>query len=155
MIPEFVVYYQSPIGIMRITANEEAVTGLDFVDEIIDNDDKCGNTVLKECVDQMKQYFKGERKTFQLKLQPQGTEFQKRVWEELLKVPFGKTASYADIAIAAGNPRGFRAVGSANGRNRIAVIIPCHRIISSDGSMGGYSGGLWRKEWLLRHEGII
>jgi len=107
---------------------------------------------LQECVRQLEEYFQGQRRAFSLKLLPRGTEFQQRVWAQLLKVPYGSTASYRDIALALGDADAVRAVGSANGKNPISIIIPCHRIIGSDGKLIGYGGGVWRKEWLLRHE---
>jgi methylated-DNA-[protein]-cysteine S-methyltransferase len=109
-------------------------------------------TCLRDCVEQLAEYFEGKRREFSLKLNPRGTDFQKRVWAELEKIPYGKTVSYGDIARAVGNPAAVRAVGGANGRNHIVVIIPCHRVIGSDGSLTGFGAGLWRKEWLLNHE---
>ncbi len=107
---------------------------------------------LEECVAQLDQYFKGTRKDFSLKLALEGTEFQQQVWRELSNIPYGQTASYLDIARAIGNEQAVRAVGAANGQNPISIIIPCHRVIGSDGKLTGYGGGLWRKEWLLTHE---
>ena len=111
------------------------------------------NAVTEEAATQLAAYFDGARRTFELPLAPQGTPFQRAVWAQLLQVPFGETATYRDIALALDNVNGVRAVGAANGRNPIAVIVPCHRIIGSNGRLTGYGGGLWRKEWLLRHEG--
>ncbi len=107
---------------------------------------------LKNAVDQLKSYFAGELKKFDLPLCPEGTPFQKSVWKALLDIPYGKTASYKDIAVAVKNPKAVRAVGGANGRNPIPIVIPCHRVISSDGKMGGYSSGLDIKERLLKLE---
>jgi methylated-DNA-[protein]-cysteine S-methyltransferase len=107
---------------------------------------------LQDCVQQLSEYFNDTRKEFNLKLNPQGTEFQKRVWNELLNVPFGKTRTYSEQSKKLGNIKAIRAVASANGKNPIWIIIPCHRIIGSDGSLTGYAGGLWRKKWLLEHE---
>ena len=100
-------------------------------------------------------YFAGARKTFDLKLHTPGTDFQQQVWGALQKIPYGETASYAEQAERIGNPKAVRAVARANGMNRIAIVIPCHRVIGSDGSLTGYAGGLERKRWLLRHEGAI
>jgi len=100
-------------------------------------------------------YFAGRRTVFDLPLDLRGTDFQRRVWKQLLTVPFGQTATYLDIALALGNPQAVRAVGAANGQNPVSVIVPCHRIIASNGKLTGYGGGLWRKEWLLRHEGAL
>jgi methylated-DNA-[protein]-cysteine S-methyltransferase len=108
--------------------------------------------VLKTCLRQLDEYFRGRRRKFTVRLGLQGTAFQKRVWGELLKIGYGKTASYRDIAIAAGRPKAVRAVGNTNRLNPVSIIVPCHRIIGSDGKLVGYGGGLWRKEWLLEHE---
>lgn len=107
---------------------------------------------LKNCVDQITEYFNGDRQEFNIKLQPQGTQFQKQVWNQLMKIPFGETVSYKDIAVGIGNEKAVRAVGNANGKNNIVIIIPCHRIIGSDGTLVGYGSGQDRKQWLLDHE---
>jgi methylated-DNA-[protein]-cysteine S-methyltransferase len=104
---------------------------------------------------QLEEYFKGERKTFDLPLSLNGTAFQRRVWEELRRIPFGETTSYSDIANAIGNPKSVRAVGTANGSNPVGIIVPCHRVIGRDGSLTGYAGGLPRKRWLLQHEAQV
>ncbi len=144
-------YYDSPIGILEISGTEEGITGVHFVDKKVDPEPSIP-LPLKDCCRQLYEYFVGDRKEFSLKLQLEGTSFQKKVWNQLLKIPFGKTMSYKDIARAIRNDRAVRAVGGANGRNHIAIIIPCHRVIAHDGTLGGYGGGLWRKEWLLEHE---
>lgn len=146
-----ITYYSSPIGIIEITGNEEGIASLYFVDAKKD-DSTTIPAELKECVYQLDEYFKGIRKEFGLKLNPQGSEFQKKVWNQLLKVPFGKTASYLQISKQLGDSNATRAVGNANGSNPISIVIPCHRVIGSNGKLTGYSGGLWRKEWLLNHE---
>ena len=110
---------------------------------------------LQDCVTQLDQYFKGKRNDFDLKLNPQGTIFQKRVWEELLNIPFNKTRTYLEQSKALGDVKAIRAVASANGKNPIWIIIPCHRVIGSDGSLTGYAGGIWRKKWLLAHENPV
>lgn len=107
---------------------------------------------LKEAVAQLKEYFDGKRTQFSLALNPDGTDFQKRVWQQLIEIPFGKTKSYQEIANQLGDPKVIRAAASANGKNPIAIIIPCHRVIGSDGSLTGYAGGLPRKKWLLDFE---
>ena len=107
---------------------------------------------VKESFKQLSEYFKGQRREFFLNLEPMGTDFQKSVWRQLEKIPYGVTTSYGEIADALGKPSAGRAVGSANGKNPIAIIIPCHRVIGSDGSLTGYGGGLWRKEWLIGFE---
>lgn len=109
-------------------------------------------SILLELEAQLNAYFDGKRKDFELKLNPDGTEFQKRVWAELITIPFGKTSSYLDMANKLGDPKVIRAAASANGKNPIAIIIPCHRVIGKDGSLTGYAGGLSKKRWLLDHE---
>lgn len=144
-------YYQSEIGLIKITGEDEYIVSLEFVENKTTYNAAIPDT-LKECVNQLDEYFKGKRKEFSLKLKLEGTDFQKLVWNELQKIPYGKTVSYQDIATAIGKKRAVRAVGSANGKNKIAIVIPCHRVISSDGNIGGYGGGVWRKEWLIKHE---
>ncbi|NJY61545.1 methylated-DNA--[protein]-cysteine S-methyltransferase [Salinimicrobium sp. CDJ15-81-2] len=105
-----------------------------------------------EAIEQLEEYFAGQRKEFNLKLNPQGTEFQKKVWQALLNIPYGRTASYMELSKEIGDPLAIRAVAAANGKNPLWILIPCHRVIGSDGSLTGYAGGLWRKKWLLEHE---
>jgi methylated-DNA-[protein]-cysteine S-methyltransferase len=144
-------YYKSKLGIIEITATDDAITALDFTNKKSIPQGKVP-PCLKECIKQIDEYFKGKRKEFSLKLQPEGTDFQLRVWKQLSKIPFGKTVSYQDVARGIGNLKAARAVGGAIGTNKISIIIPCHRVIGSDGSLTGFGGGLWRKKWLLRHE---
>ncbi len=150
MTDTLTAYYRSPIGILEITGSDSGVSSISFVDDAIDH----GETpvALEDCVSQLDEYFSGKRKEFSLNLDLRGTEFQKRVWRELQKIPFGKTVSYLDIALAVGTSESTRAVGRANGQNPIVIVIPCHRVIGSDGSLTGYGGGLWRKRWLLDFE---
>ena len=110
---------------------------------------------LKEAVLQLQDYFDGKRTTFTFPLNPSGTDFQKKVWEELLNIPFGKTRSYLDLSKKLGDVKAIRAVASANGKNPLWIVVPCHRVIGTDGSLTGYAGGLWRKKWLLEHENPI
>jgi methylated-DNA-[protein]-cysteine S-methyltransferase len=107
---------------------------------------------LNEACCQLDEYFKGKRQSFDLRLSLKGTEFQRRVWNELMSIPYGKTVTYRDIAIKLGNPHAVRAVGNANGKNPVSIIVPCHRVIGSSGKLTGYAGGLERKAWLLKHE---
>ena len=102
-----------------------------------------------------KEYFEGNRTEFQFEMNPKGTDFQKKVWQELLKISYGKTESYQKITNKLGDPKAIRAVANANGKNPLWIVIPCHRVIGSDGSLTGYAGGLWRKKWLLNHENPI
>jgi methylated-DNA-[protein]-cysteine S-methyltransferase len=143
--------YISPIGLVRISGTEKGLLGLDF----IDGDKGSGarpEPFLAEALDEIDEYFRGRRKVFTVRLDLCGSAFQKRAWNELLKIPYGGTATYRSIAEALGNPRATRAVGGANHRNPISIIVPCHRVLGADGSLTGYGGGLWRKEWLLAHE---
>ena len=143
-------YYDSPIGILKISANDSKITSLEFVEK--KDQAESGNKVLQECTKQLDEYFAGKRKNFDLDLELNGTDFQKQVWKQLLKIPYAKTQSYGDIAEAIKNPKAVRAVGMANKVNKISIIIPCHRVIGSNGSLTGYATGVWRKEWLLNHE---
>jgi methylated-DNA-[protein]-cysteine S-methyltransferase len=146
----FITYYKSPIGLIEITASEEGITSLNFTDNKKRRQRQ--SKYLSDCVKQLDEYFNCKRKTFSLKLDLVGTEFQKKVWNELLKIPFGKTVSYKDIAIGIRNRKAVRAVGNANNKNNILIIIPCHRVIGSNGKLVGYGGGLWRKKWLIDFE---
>jgi methylated-DNA-[protein]-cysteine S-methyltransferase len=149
----YLAYFKSPIGDIEIKATDIGISSLYFIDgerdsEIVSCD------FLNEAVDQLREYFDGKRKVFDLKLDIGGTEFQMKVWNNLMEIPFGKTISYFELARRIGNINAIRAVGTANGRNPLSIIIPCHRVIGKNGDLVGYGGGLWRKEWLLNHEGI-
>jgi len=150
MDPEKRAYLKTPIGYLEITGSEKGISGLIFLDFRV----RVNRTpaVLKEAVKQVSEYFKGARNTFSLKLDLKGTPFQLKVWEELLKIPYGKTISYQQLARRIGDKKALRAVGGANSNNPVSVIVPCHRIVGSDGKLVGYAGGLWRKKWLLEHE---
>ncbi len=152
-LKEGVTFFDSPIGIIEIKSNDGMIVSVKFVDEKLYMENE--NEVLVESKKQLKEYFFGERKIFTLPIKIDGTEFRKKVWNTLLKIPYGKTCSYKDIAIKIGNEKASRAVGGANNKNKIAIIIPCHRVIGSNGKMVGYEGGMWRKEWLLKHESKI
>ncbi len=144
------IYYNSPLGLIEIQATEEGVRSVNFADEKIFTEVK--NEMNTLAFQQLEEYFNKKRTVFDVPLDFDGTDFQKRVWSELVKVPFGKTKSYMDISRALGDVKAIRAVGMANGSNKIAIIVPCHRIIGSDGSLTGYAGGLHRKKWLLEFE---
>ena len=143
--------YRTAIGPFEITGNQKGILTIIFGKEpsVTDSDLPAPMT---ECLRQLDEYFKGRRKKFNVPLLPEGTDFQKAVWRQLQKIPFGRTASYGDVARAIGSPKAFRAVGNANNKNPIPLIIPCHRVIGSDGKLVGFGGGIWRKEWLLDHE---
>lgn len=146
-------YYKSPIGILEIKGDENGIQTILFVED--DTAIPTTKTETKElitCVSQLDEYFSGNRTVFSLKLNPQGTKFQQRVWNELLNVSFNSTRNYLQQSKALGDAKAIRAVGTANGKNPLTIIIPCHRIIGSDGSLTGYAGGIWRKKWLLEHE---
>ena len=145
-------YFKSPIGWVEIVATSEAVCALKFVERC--RRDVFTNACIDGALKQVTAYFQGTRRHFDLPLFFRGTPFQQRVWRQLLQIPFGKTVSYKDIAQAVGRPRAVRAVGAANGKNPVSIIAACHRVIGSDGSLTGYGGGLWRKKWLLEHEGV-
>jgi methylated-DNA-[protein]-cysteine S-methyltransferase len=146
-----IAYYKTPIGTAKIVGNENGISSVTVIDKTIDTSLNIPQN-LQSCFQQLDEYFSGTRKEFQLKLNPKGTEFQQKVWNELLNVSFGKTRSYLEQSKKLGDPKAIRAVASANGKNPIWIIIPCHRIIGSDGSLTGYAGGIWRKKWLLAHE---
>lgn len=152
LAPLYRAYYKSPIGEVEITATESEIRSLEFVKGKKKAKATTVSPALKACLKQLDEYFRGERRIFELMLRLEGTEFQCDVWQALLDVPYGATASYADIAKAAKRPKAVRAVGSANGANPISIIVPCHRIIATGGGLGGYGGGLDRKEWLIEHE---
>ena len=145
------VYFHSPVGILEISSSETAIQKIDFVDYRVEYQQKTPEVIMN-CVQQLSEYFDGKRKTFDLPIDLKGTPFQKKVWSELLKVDFGKTSTYQHISIVLGDKNLNRAVGNANSKNPIPIIIPCHRIIGKDGTLVGYSGKLWRKKWLLSFE---
>ncbi|MCY6485015.1 methylated-DNA--[protein]-cysteine S-methyltransferase [Clostridium aestuarii] len=143
-------YYKSPIGVIEIKGTEKGILSVICSEKI----ESFGDVPLplKEAYAQLDEYFKGKRKEFSLNLLMEGTEFQKKVWNELAKISYAKTVSYKYIAEAIGDGKACRAVGSANGKNKFWIILPCHRVIGSNGKLTGYAGGIWRKEWLLNHE---
>jgi len=139
---------------LKISATETYVTEVSFFDKVekTDSRKKHMSPALIQCIEQLIQYFHGERRQFELIIEQEGTAFQKSVWNELMAIPFGRTISYLDLARRMGDTKATRAVAAANGRNNVAIIVPCHRVIGSNKELIGYSGGLWRKKWLLEHE---
>jgi methylated-DNA-[protein]-cysteine S-methyltransferase len=146
-------YYASPLGELLIESAEGKITTLNFLKD--SKREETYTSVIEQCILELDEYFYRGRKFFNVELNPNGTAFQKKVWNELLTIPYGKTISYENLAIRLGNIKSIRAVGLANGQNPIAIIIPCHRVIGKGGSLVGYGGGLENKEWLLNHEGAI
>jgi methylated-DNA-[protein]-cysteine S-methyltransferase len=149
-------YYKSPVGLLKIGCTENYIAEIIFVDSEDELVPATPSTPLSnQCVEQMIEYFNGKRQSFELPVYQEGTVFQEKVWSELLNIPFGKTISYMDLAKRLGDPKAIRAAASTNGKNKICIIVPCHRVIGSNMSLVGYSGGLWRKKWLLNHENKI
>ncbi len=147
-------FIRTPLGVAKLEGDEnglQTITVLNGEEEIT----KVIPEVLEDSVYQLKEYFEGQRKDFTLELNPQGTDFQKRVWKALLNIPFGKTTSYLALSKTLGDVKAIRAVAGANGKNPLWIVIPCHRVIGSDGSLTGYAGGLHRKKWLLEHESPV
>ena len=147
-------YLNTPVGVLLIEGTSEGIASILFTEETATNPENVPE-VLKKTVRQLKEYFNKERTEFSLQLAPKGTEFQQKVWKELQTIPFGKTTSYQQMANQLGDPKVIRAAASANGKNPISIVIPCHRVIGSDGSLTGYAGGLHRKKWLLAHESPV
>ena len=145
-------YYESPIGMIRILSNGEALTHITFLESHGPEDP---DWITESTRTQLSEYFAGNRQLFDLPLAPDGTSFEQNVWTELQKIPFGTTTSYGKIAGNIGDKNAAQAVGSANGKNPIAIVIPCHRVVGANNDLTGYAGGLHRKEWLLKHEGAL
>ncbi len=159
-----ITYYQSPLGRIRITVADSCVSEVHFC-----SDDEAAapgqdasatgsaeeNVLLQACTEQLIEYFHGQRRFFDLPVTQPGTAFQQSVWSELTAIPFGKTISYMDLARRLGDTKVIRAAASTNGKNRIAILVPCHRVIGSNRDLVGYAGGLWRKRWLLEHENKV
>ncbi|UUC46218.1 methylated-DNA--[protein]-cysteine S-methyltransferase [Flavobacterium cerinum] len=147
------IFIKTPLGIAKI---EGDITGVAVIS--VQNDGQISETIpehLSEVVSQLNDYFDGKRKDFTFKLSPKGTDFQQKVWQALLEIPYGKTMSYLELSKKLGDVKAIRAVAAANGKNPIWIVVPCHRVIGSDGSLTGYAGGLWRKKWLLEHENPV
>ena len=143
--------FKSPIGNLVVHVTEKGVSEISFSDEAVECEAK-ENAILAACLTQLAEYFDGVREEFSVPLDLNGTPFQLAVWRALMQIPYGATAGYGDVAAAIGRPKAARAVGGANHNNPVSIIVPCHRVIGSDGSLTGYGGGLHRKRWLLDHE---
>jgi methylated-DNA-[protein]-cysteine S-methyltransferase len=149
-----VTYYQTPVGIAQITEEDGYITRIHILDR--EHETTTAETpLLKEAIRQFDEYFAGTRKKFDLPINQTGTDFQQQVWQELLKIDYGKTITYNQQSIQMNNPLAIRAIAAANGKNNLWVVVPCHRVIGSNGSLTGYAGGLWRKQWLLEHEAKV
>lgn len=148
----FTAYYTSPLGRLKLQCTGEHVKSVLFWDDKEVDNPEDHHPLLAQAIIQMDEYFSGRRKNFDLPLGQDGTEFQRRVWDLLYQIPYAKTISYNVLARQYGDLKAIRAVASANGRNNLAIIVPCHRVIGSNRSLVGYAGGLWRKKWLLEHE---
>ena len=145
-------FFKTPLGITKIIGDENGISEIS-----IQENGKITEripAVLEEVVHQLQDYFDGKRTDFDFKINPKGTEFQQKVWQSLIEIPFGKTMSYLDLSKKLGDVKAIRAVASANGKNPLWIVVPCHRVIGTDGSLTGYAGGLWRKKWLLEHENL-
>jgi len=145
-----VAYIQTPIGTAELKGDENGLASITVLDNKKPND--TFPDVLVDAAKQFQEYFNGDRTVFNLELNPSGTDFQKKVWNALLKIPFGKTISYLELSKQLGDVKAIRAVASANGKNPLWIVVPCHRVIGTNGDLTGYAGGLHRKKWLLEHE---
>jgi len=162
-----VIYYKTPRGTAKIIGDKKGIQSISVLDDDFSTEPVLSEverlevtktkipTCMKECISQLDEYFAGTRTEFDLQLNPQGTEFQQKVWKELLNIPYNSTRTYLEQSKAIGDVKAIRAVASANGKNPIWIVIPCHRVIGSDGSLTGYAGGIWRKKWLLDHENPV
>ncbi len=146
------VYINSPLGITKIIGDENGISVISVSDVGTNEISQTIPEVLQQAVSQLNEYFEGKRTNFDIKLNPQGTEFQQKVWKALLEIPYGKTVSYMDQTKKLGDVKAIRAVASANGKNPLWIVVPCHRVIGTNGSLTGYAGEIWRKKWLLEHE---
>lgn len=147
-------FIQTPLGVAKIEGDESGLHSI----SVLDTDEALTEVipeVLEDSIYQLQEYFNGQRESFTLELNPQGTDFQKRVWKALLDIPYGKTTSYLELSKTLGDVKAIRAVAAANGKNPLWIVVPCHRVIGSDGSLTGYAGGLHRKKWLIDHENPV
>ena len=153
-------FYPSPIGNILIECTDDLVTALLFEkkgneQQIMDmaiKEPAPQHALLSKCLRQLQEYFEGSRKEFDLPIQQDGTPFQQKIWAALIQIPYGRTISYLELSKRTGDAKAIRAVGTTNGKNQLSIVVPCHRVIGSNGTLTGYAGGLWRKQWLLEHE---
>jgi methylated-DNA-[protein]-cysteine S-methyltransferase len=153
MQPQGIGYYVSPVGPLLIESEGNAITTVNFLKET--RRPETITSAIEQCIEELDEYFYKGRKFFSVELLLRGSDFQKKVWNQLLTIPFGTTVSYEEIAIGIGDIKSIRAVGLANGQNPIAIIVPCHRVIGKNGDLVGYGGGMENKTWLLHHEGSL
>lgn len=150
MNPTQRAFLKTPVGFIEVTGSAKGIRSLYFLNFRVK--EMRTPACLKDCMEQLREYFAGRLSEFSLTVDLEGTPFQLKVWEETLKIPYGKTLSYQEVANRIGQPEAVRAVGGANGSNPVSVIVPCHRVLGANGKLVGYGGGLWRKKWLLEHE---
>jgi methylated-DNA-[protein]-cysteine S-methyltransferase len=148
------VTLETPVGPVTIVGDDGAISEVHLGPTEVDRQWRQDRAAVGDARDQLTAYFAGDLTTFSLRLRPTGSPFQQAVWEQLRLIPYGEVTTYGEIARRLGRPSASRAVGAANGRNPIAIVVPCHRVIGADGTLTGYAGGMWRKEWLLSHEGV-
>jgi len=149
-----VAYFRTPVGIARITEEDGFIASVSIRDEEYEIA-PASTPLLRAAIDELNEYFAGTRKQFTFPIKQEGSEFQQQVWGELIQIPYGTTITYAQQSNQMNNPLAIRAIASANGRNNLWVVVPCHRVIGSNGSLTGYAGGIWRKKWLLEHEAKV
>jgi methylated-DNA-[protein]-cysteine S-methyltransferase len=152
-----ITYYHSPVGLLKISGTEDYISEVLFHDTSQKQEGNKRNLppLVILCIEQLIQYFQGERRQFDLPINQAGTPFQQSVWNELMQIPYGRTVSYLDLARKTGDSKATRAVANANGKNNVCIIVPCHRVIGSNKELIGYSGGLSKKKWLLDHEAKV
>jgi methylated-DNA-[protein]-cysteine S-methyltransferase len=148
------IYYKTPVGTALIVEDDGFISRIHILDEEHEVSEAL-TPLLKETVKQFDEYFAGTRRVFDLPLKQPGSDFQQQVWQELLNIEYGKTITYNEQSVRMNNPLAIRAIAAANGKNNLWVLVPCHRVIGSNGSLTGYAGGLWRKKWLLEHEAKV
>jgi methylated-DNA-[protein]-cysteine S-methyltransferase len=149
--PSYVHSIMTPVGALTIIGDTQTINELTFKEGIAITHDPLPDS-FRQCIEELEAYFAGSLQQFTFPIVQPGTVFQQTVWQQLTMIPYGQTISYLQLAKRINNPKSIRAVGTTNGKNRIAIVVPCHRVIGSDGSLTGYAGGIWRKKWLLEHE---
>jgi len=156
-LESYTTYYQSPVGLLKIAGTQNYISEISYHDssQRQPSHKKQLSPLLINCLEQLIEYFNGQRRIFELPLNQSGTPFQQEIWNYLITIPYGKTISYLELARMTGDPKATRAVASANGKNNISIVVPCHRVIGANRELVGYTGGLWRKKWLLEMEAKI